>query len=92
VKLFGKGHRVTQPTYGAGTITSSDDRYTVIEFDQHGRRVFLTDMVKLARTDEPAPERPVRERRKAAPKPAADASGKAPAKPAKASRRSSSSR
>lgn len=68
VKLFAKGSRVTQVTYGAGTVTSSDERYTVIEFDQHGRRVFLTDMVALAKTDEPAPNKPVKERRKKAAK------------------------
>jgi hypothetical protein len=68
VKLFAKGSRVTQVTYGAGTVTSSDERYTVIEFDQHGRRVFLTDMVALAKTDEPAPSKPVKEKRKKASK------------------------
>jgi hypothetical protein len=69
VKLFAKGSRVSQATYGAGTVTSSDERYTVIEFDQHGRRVFLTDMVALSKTDEPAPNKPVKEKRKkAAPK------------------------
>jgi hypothetical protein len=57
MKLFTKGARVTQPTYGPGTVTSSDDRYTVIEFDNHGKRTFLTDMVVLGATDEPAPAR-----------------------------------
>ena len=57
MKLFAKGNRVTQATYGAGTITSSDERYTVIEFDNHGRRVFITDMVTLGQTDEPAPKK-----------------------------------
>jgi hypothetical protein len=64
VKLYGKGNRVTQSTYGAGTVTSSDDKYTVIEFDLHGRRVFLTDMVTLGKTDEPAPNKPPKERKK----------------------------
>ena len=64
MKLYGKGNRVTQANYGAGTVTSSDDKYTVIEFDLHGRRVFLTDMVTLGKTDEPAPNKPVREKRK----------------------------
>jgi len=64
VKLYGKGNRVTQANYGAGTVMSSDDKYTVIEFDLHGRRVFLTDMVTLGKTDEPAPNKPVREKRK----------------------------
>ena len=57
MKLFAKGNRVTQANYGAGTITSSDERYTVIEFDNHGRRVFITDMVTLGQTDEPAPKK-----------------------------------
>jgi hypothetical protein len=62
MKLFSKGARVSQPTYGAGTVTSSDERYTVIEFDNHGRRVFLTDMVALGATDEPAPKKAAKER------------------------------
>ena len=64
VKLFAKGNRVTQADYGSGTITSSDERYTVIEFDNHGRRVFVTDMVTLGKSDEPAPERPAKKARK----------------------------
>ena len=97
MKLYGKGNRVTQSTYGAGTVTSSDDKYTVIEFDLHGRRVFLTDMVTLGKTDEPAPHKPAKERRKKAvatdktapadkaDKAAAPAKTAAPAKAGKAS-------
>jgi hypothetical protein len=82
VKLFAKGNRVTQANYGAGTVTSSDERYTVIEFDNHGRRVFITDMVALAKTDEPAPNKPAKAKRKKADP---DAPPKAPkAKAAKA--------
>ena len=66
MKLFAKGNRVSQPNYGAGTVTSSDERYTVIEFDNHGRRVFITDMVTLSKTDEPAPNKPAKGRRKKA--------------------------
>ena len=55
MKLFAKNSRVAQANYGPGTVTSSDERYTVIEFDNHGRRVFMTDMVTLTKTDEPAP-------------------------------------
>ena len=80
MKLFAKNSRVSQPTYGAGTVTSSDERYTVIEFDQHGRRVFLTDMVELSKTDEPAPNKPVKERKKKAPAKAAPATAKAATK------------
>ncbi len=66
MKLFTKGNRVSQPNYGAGTVVSSDERYTVIEFDNHGRRVFITDMVTLGKTDEPAPAKTTRGRRKKA--------------------------
>jgi hypothetical protein len=68
VKPLPKNTRVIQANYGAGTVTSSDERYTVIEFDEHGRRVFLTDMVTLSKTDDPAPARPAREKRKKAAK------------------------
>ena len=74
MKLFAKGSRVMQSQYGSGTVTSSDERYTVIEFDHHGRRTFVTDMVTLGASDEPAPNRPEKaKRRKAAAKPAAPA-------------------
>jgi hypothetical protein len=71
VKLFAKGNRVSHADYGNGTITSSEEKYTVIEFDHHGRKVFLTDMVQLTKSDEPAPDKPKEKRRKAAPKAAA---------------------
>jgi hypothetical protein len=38
----------------------------VIEFDEHGRRMFITDMVALSKTDQPAPDRPAKARRKKA--------------------------
>lgn len=64
MKLFAKGNRVSQANYGAGTVVSSDERYTIIEFDNHGRRVFITDMVTLGKTDEPAPNKPAKGKRK----------------------------
>ena len=55
--MFAKGDRVVQPQYGAGTITEVNDRHTVIEFDEHGIRTFVTDRVILEPTNEPAPAR-----------------------------------
>ena len=82
MKLHSKGSRVSQSSYGPGTVTSSDEKYTVIEFDHHGRRVFMTDMVALAKTDEPAPNKPAKEKRRKAPAvKAAEAAAKAEAKP-----------
>ncbi|HVW03823.1 MAG TPA: hypothetical protein VHB78_02395 [Vicinamibacterales bacterium] len=63
MKLFAKGNRVAQANYGAGTVVSSDERYTIIEFDNHGRRTFITDMVTLAKSDEPAPNKPAKAKR-----------------------------
>jgi len=71
VKLFAKGSRVKQSAYGSGTVTSSDERYTVIEFDNHGKRTFVTDMVTLGASDEPAPNRPEKKRRQSTKAPAA---------------------
>ena len=57
MRLFANGKRVTQPSYGTGTIVSTDERYTVIEFDDHGRRTFVTTMVSLEPSSVPAPAR-----------------------------------
>ncbi len=63
---FAIGDRVNQPQYGAGTITSVDESRTVIEFDEHGTRMFATAIVSLERSATPAPVRAARSRRKAA--------------------------
>jgi hypothetical protein len=62
------GDRVTQPQYGAGTITAVDESRTVIDFDEHGTRMFATSMVTLERSATPAPARAARARRKPAAK------------------------
>ena len=55
MRAFAVGDRVTQPQYGAGTVTSVNPRHTVIDFDLHGVRTFVTTMVTLEATTEPAP-------------------------------------
>ena len=55
MRTFAVGDRVSQPQYGAGTVTLSDARHTVIDFDHHGVRRFVTSMVTLEPTNEPAP-------------------------------------
>jgi hypothetical protein len=71
VKLFSVGDRVSQTAYGAGTVTLANEYHTIIDFDEHGSRTFVTRMVQLERSNTVAPERPKRTRRKAAPKPKA---------------------
>ena len=61
------GARVKRPDLGSGTVTSVDDRYIVIDFDAHGRKVFVASMVVLEPSNEPAPARsatPAKSRKK----------------------------
>jgi hypothetical protein len=62
MKSWTKGDRVVQPTYGAGTLVEVNEHHTVIEFDEHGRRVFSTRLVVLQATSEPAPTKPAKKR------------------------------
>jgi hypothetical protein len=68
-----KGDRVAQAQYGPGTITQTDIYHTVIDFDEHGPRRFVTNRVVLEATLDPGPsaserkatvERRMREERK----------------------------
>ena len=49
--------RVTHEKYGLGVISEADAEYTVIEFDEHGSKKFLTRLVALQSSDEPPPKR-----------------------------------
>lgn len=76
MRPYAIGDRVSQPQYGAGTITAVDEHHTVIDFDEHGPRTFSTPLVKLERSSTTAPVRAKAARRKAAPR-AAKAAAKA---------------
>src|SRR4029077_7877612 len=62
MKAWAKGDRVVQPTYGPGTLVEVNEHHTVIDFDEHGRRVFATRLVVLQATNEPAPAKAARKR------------------------------
>ena len=72
MKAWQKGDRVVQPTYGPGTLVEVNEHHTVIEFDEHGRRVFATRLVVLQPTNEPAPNKPAGTRKRAPRKKAAE--------------------
>ena len=57
MKNWSKGDRVSQPTYGTGTLVEVNEHHTVIDFDGHGRRTFSTRLVTLQATNEPAPNK-----------------------------------
>lgn len=63
---YSVGDRVSQPQYGHGTITVTNDHHTVIDFDEHGSRTFATRLVQLERSTTLAPPKPVKARRRTA--------------------------
>jgi hypothetical protein len=63
---FAPKDRVTHAVYGLGTIAETNDNYTVIVFDEGGRKKFLTRLVELTPAVEAAPApRPARKAKKA---------------------------
>ena len=63
MRAYAVGDRVSEAKFGDGTVTSSNEYHTVIDFDEHGRRVFATRLVVLQATNEPAPHKaPTRKR------------------------------
>lgn len=66
VNSFPIGARVSQSSYGPGTITLVNEYHTMIDFDEHGPRTFSTPLVRLTHTDTAAPVRAKRTRRKKA--------------------------
>jgi hypothetical protein len=62
---FAVSDRVQHSEYGLGKITQIDARYTIIDFDEAGVKKFVTDLVRLTRSDAPAPVKPARARAKA---------------------------
>ena len=56
------GQRLSHSMYGLGTATVSDERRTTIDFDEHGVKTFITEMLQATLVDGPAPPRPKRKR------------------------------
>lgn len=53
--IYSAGDRVSQPQYGHGTVTVSNGYHTIIDFDEHGSRIFSTTLVRLEHSSTPAP-------------------------------------
>ena len=65
---FDEGVNVKHGQYGLGTIVTSDEDRTTIDFVEHGTKKFVTSLVVLELTNEKVPARegkPRRPRRKA---------------------------
>jgi hypothetical protein len=49
--------RVHHDKYGLGVVSTTDSEYTVIEFDEHGKKKFVTRLVSLQVSEEPPPRK-----------------------------------
>ena len=67
MSLRKSGDRVSHMQYGHGTLNSLNEYHTVIDFDAHGTRTFVSSRVVLTDSMVPAPEKPTRARAKRAP-------------------------
>ena len=52
---YAPGDRVMHSQYGDGTLVSTNEYHTIIDFDEHGRRTFSSPRVVLSASSTPAP-------------------------------------
>ena len=64
--VYSTGDRVNQRQYGDGTVLSCNEYHTVIDFDAHGSRTFVTSLARLESCSTLAPVKPVRTRQRKA--------------------------
>ena len=67
-EAFAVGDRVQHGQYGLGKVVEVSAPYTTIEFDEAGRKKFVTELMRLTKSDAPAVAKPSRSRAKAAKK------------------------
>ena len=60
MRAYAVGDRVSEAKFGDGTVTSSNEYHTVIDFDEHGVRTFSTSIVRLNKASSIAPAKPVK--------------------------------
>lgn len=60
MRAYAVGDRVSEAKFGDGTITSSNEYHTVIDFDEHGVRTFSTSLVRLTKASSTAPAKPAK--------------------------------
>ena len=62
-KRFDVGARLSEPTYGLGSVIAVEDAYVRIDFDEHGVKKFLISHATFKSSKEPAPSRTRRKRK-----------------------------
>jgi len=63
VQVLANGQQVKHSQYGLGIVTESDVERTAIDFDDHGRKLFVTSLMNAELIGE-APINPVRSKRR----------------------------
>lgn len=63
MQVLASGQQIRHPQYGLGVVTESDVERTAIEFDDHGRKLFVTGLMTAELIGE-APINPVRSKRR----------------------------
>jgi hypothetical protein len=63
VQVLSTGQQVKHEQYGLGVVTESDAEHTAIDFDDHGRKLFVTTLMNAELIGE-APANPTRAKRR----------------------------
>jgi hypothetical protein len=63
VQVLSSGQQVKHEQYGLGVVTESDTEHTAIDFDDHGRKLFVTSLMNAELIGE-APPNPTRTKRR----------------------------
>jgi hypothetical protein len=64
VAVYSTGDRVSQLHYGDGTVLSCNEHHTIIDFDAHGSRTFVTRLARLESCSTVAPIKLIPTRRR----------------------------
>jgi len=63
VQVLSNGQQIKHQQYGLGVVTDSDSERTAIDFDDHGKKLFVTSLMSAELIGE-APANPTRAKRR----------------------------
>lgn len=63
MQVLSEGQYIKHEQYGMGIVTASDPERTAIEFESHGRKLFVTGLMNAELVGEP-PAKPIKIRRR----------------------------
>ena len=63
MQVLSNGQQIRHQQYGMGVVTESDSERTAIEFDDHGRKLFVTSLMTAELIGD-APVNPTRAKRR----------------------------